>query len=113
MRVFNGLERVHSLHAGLCCIVSQYHHLSRAFQNCTSLVKVVLHEGLIRIGHGAFAGCSSLHHIDIPHSVTAIWEGAFHGVQFYSGGIIFGGLESVKSHVRSFAPTGRPKEKKK
>ena len=48
-----------------------------AFENCMSLIEVVLHEGVKTIGFRAFAGCSSLPHIVIPSSVTSISDGAF------------------------------------
>ena len=48
-----------------------------AFENCKSLIEVVLHEGVKTIGLRAFAGCSSLPRIIIPSSVTAIVQEAF------------------------------------
>jgi hypothetical protein len=51
------------------------HHY--AFENCKFLIEVVLHEGIKKIGIGAFPGCSSLPRIIIPSSVTSIGDGAF------------------------------------
>ena len=48
-----------------------------AFENCKSLIEVVLHKGVKTIGLRAFAGCSSLPRIIIPSSVTAIVQEAF------------------------------------
>ena len=38
---------------------------------------VVLPDGLVKIGIGAFAWCTGLKQITIPSSVASIWEGAF------------------------------------
>lgn len=42
------------------------------FKDCVSLKKVVLPEGLVAIGGGAFRGCTALEEIVIPDSVTSI-----------------------------------------
>lgn len=48
-----------------------------AFEDCTSLKKVQLHEKLGVIGERAFFGCSSLDFIIIPDSVEQIGQDAF------------------------------------
>jgi len=48
-----------------------------AFRNCTSLARVVLPDGLKRIGRFTFSGCSSLTDVKIPTSVTEIDYQAF------------------------------------
>ena len=48
-----------------------------ARSNTTSLKKVVLPEGLKRIGEGAFEGCSVLSDVNIPSTVEIVGEEAF------------------------------------
>ncbi len=54
------------------------HIPENAFQDCTRLVEVQLHEGLRLIGAGAFMNCTSLPRIHFPSSVTEISSGAFY-----------------------------------
>lgn len=49
------------------------------FQDCTSLTRVVLPEGLTTIGGYAFSGCTSLAECNIPSTVTKIMLSAFAG----------------------------------
>ena len=49
----------------------------QTFFNCKSLREVVLHNGLIRIGHNAFRDCKSLRSVELPSTVTEISKGAF------------------------------------
>jgi hypothetical protein len=49
------------------------------FQDCTSLTRVVLPEGLTTIGGFAFNGCTSLSECNIPSTVTSIGINAFAG----------------------------------
>lgn len=49
------------------------------FQDCTSLTRVVLPEGLTTIGGYAFSGCTSLAECNIPSTVTSIMLSAFAG----------------------------------
>lgn len=51
----------------------------RAFNGCSSLHRLVLHDGLDRIGKQAFYGCKSLKELRIPNSVTFIDDYAFEG----------------------------------
>lgn len=50
-----------------------------AFEDCTSLQKIIMSYGVISIGDRAFYGCTSLHDIDIPNSVFSIGKSAFQG----------------------------------
>jgi len=49
------------------------------FEGCPKLKKVILHEGLERLGYGCFRGCIQLEDIDIPDSVLSIGAQAFEG----------------------------------
>jgi len=48
-----------------------------AFEGCTGLEKVTLHEGLVTIGNRAFYGCTSLKSITLPTTVKTIGASAF------------------------------------
>lgn len=48
-----------------------------AFQNCTSLLDVVIPEGVFKVGTSAFSGCTALTNISIPNTITEIGSGAF------------------------------------
>ena len=48
------------------------------FYKCTSLISVILPDGLTKIGGYAFADCSALTSISIPSTVTTIGPGAFY-----------------------------------
>ena len=50
---------------------------SLAFQRCSSLERLVLHEGLRRIGKCAFRNCRDLEEVLIPGSVERIGDEAF------------------------------------
>lgn len=47
------------------------------YENDSSLVYVVIPDGLTSIGDGAFSGCENLISIEIPNSLTTIGERAF------------------------------------
>lgn len=49
-----------------------------AFEKCTSLTKVVIHNNVTSIGNFAFSNCSSLTSITIPDSVINIGDYAFY-----------------------------------
>jgi len=62
------------------CIHHSVKHIPlNAFSGCTALVEVELHDGLRSIGEGAFNECSSLLRIIIPPSVSDILYRAFSG----------------------------------
>ncbi|WP_155833260.1 leucine-rich repeat protein, partial [Butyrivibrio sp. WCD3002] len=48
-----------------------------AFENCTGLTDVTLHDGLTEIGYGVFKGCSGIKKIELPDSITTIDGNAF------------------------------------
>jgi len=48
-----------------------------AFADCENLTKVVIPDGVTRIGDFAFANCENLTRVMIPNSVTEIGDGAF------------------------------------
>ena len=50
---------------------------SEAFQSCEELTRVVLPDGMTKIGYAAFSDCDSLAEIIIPSSVTTIDDLAF------------------------------------
>ena len=49
----------------------------RAFQDCTSLTEIVIPSSVTEIGYCAFFNCTSLTKIMIPNSVTEIYDEAF------------------------------------
>ena len=49
----------------------------RTFEDCVTLKKIVLSEGVKGIDHYAFQGCTSLTSIELPNSMTTIGVGAF------------------------------------
>ena len=65
------------------------------FTNCKALVKVVLNNGLEKIGKNTFAHCSSLHHIIIPSSVTSIGAGAFRNCVSLATIVLNNGLQRI------------------
>ena len=67
----------------------------RAFENCKSLIEVVLHEGVKSIGLRAFAHCSSLPRIIIPSSVTAIVQEAFCDCSILVEVVLNNGLQRI------------------
>ena len=50
-----------------------------AFEDCSSLISIILPNSLTNIGYEAFRGCSSLTSITLPNSVTTIEDYAFRG----------------------------------
>ena len=50
-----------------------------AFKDCVHIEKIVISDGVERIGKNAFEGCASLKEIVIPDSITEIGEYAFSG----------------------------------
>ena len=48
-----------------------------AFEHCTGLKEVILHEGIRVIGHGAFSECANLEEVQIPDSVQELGNNVF------------------------------------
>ncbi len=48
-----------------------------AFCGCQSLERIVIPEGVIKIGYGAFSGCTNLKEVILPESLEEIYSGAF------------------------------------
>ena len=48
-----------------------------AFEHCTGLKEVILHEGIRVIGHGAFSECANLEEVQIPNSVQELGNNVF------------------------------------
>ncbi len=59
-----------------------------AFQYCTKLATITIHNSIISIGESAFEGCSSLTSITISNSVTSIEESTFYGCKSLTSHII-------------------------
>ena len=74
---------------------------SGAFEGCSSLVSVVIPEGVTTISGSAFGGCSSLTSVVIPNSVTTISNNAFDGCFSLESVVIPEGVKSLGSHVFS------------
>lgn len=55
-------------------VIGQY-----AFQDCTTLETVVLHEGVTTIEPSAFVGCTNLKSVTLPSTLTTIGGSAFSG----------------------------------
>ena len=52
---------------------------SYAFQNCTKITDVVMHDGINSIGNGAFSGCTSLRRVNLPNQLTSVSGSLFSG----------------------------------
>eukprot|EP00980_Cylindrotheca_fusiformis_P009632 scaffold2127_cov85-Cylindrotheca_fusiformis.AAC.12 len=66
-----------------------------AFFYCTSLARLVLNEGLKRIGQGAFGYCKSLTEVEIPSIVNVIDVYAFYGCTSLARLVLNEGLERI------------------
>lgn len=52
---------------------------ANAFEGCSSLSNVTLHEGIVTIGDSAFKNCTSLTNITLPSNLGSIGASAFEG----------------------------------
>ena len=83
-------------HSSVKCVerFSSFHQ-HEIFSNCKGLVKVVLNNGLEKIGQYTFDHCSSLCHIIIPSSVTSIDDWAFWNCSSLATVILNNGLQRI------------------
>lgn len=49
------------------------------FDSCTSITRVIIPDGVTRIGGLAFLGCTSLEYVRVPDSIEIIGQNAFNG----------------------------------
>lgn len=80
----------------------------RAFDNCRTLVSVLINEGPASIGDFCFTGCSSLRSISIPASVESIGNNAFNGCAFMREYVFYS--TSVPNLVNASAFNGMPSD---
>eukprot|EP00980_Cylindrotheca_fusiformis_P007635 scaffold1601_cov59-Cylindrotheca_fusiformis.AAC.6 len=66
-----------------------------AFNTCKSLGRLVLNEGLERIGRGAFRECESLTEVEIPSTVKVIGDRAFYYCKLLARLVLNEGLERI------------------
>jgi guanyl-specific ribonuclease Sa len=50
-----------------------------AFKDCTQIQKVVIADGIEKVGIGAFKGCTGIEEVELPESVNVIYWEAFSG----------------------------------
>ena len=55
-----------------------------AFENCTRLTEITLHENVKTIGNRAFYNCHNLTHVEFPDSLENIGVGAFYNCSIKS-----------------------------
>ena len=72
------------------------------FKGCKQLKKVVLNEGLKKIGDYAFHESYQLEHINLPSTVTDIGEGAFSECCNLKGLRSNEGLNRIRTHSFSY-----------
>jgi hypothetical protein len=82
-------------HSSVKCVqpISSLHH--ELFGSCRALVKVVLNNGLQKIGAWAFECCTSLRNIIIPSSVTLIGDWAFSNCVSLETVVLNNGLQRI------------------
>lgn len=69
------------------------------FNECSSLKRAVMPEGLVKIGNDAFGGCSCLADINIPAGVTEIGPSAFAGCSSLTDMIIPSGVVIISTRM--------------
>lgn len=74
---------------------------SAMFQNCTTLIGVLISDGVTSIGDYAFSYCSSLTSMKIPDSVVSIGEWAFDSCGHLKKVTIGSGVKSIGSRAFS------------
>ena len=70
-----------------------------AFQNCSSLISIIVPKSVTSIGQSAFSECTGLKSITIPESVTSIGEHAFDETSWYNSqpdGLVYAGKVAYK-----------------
>lgn len=75
-----------------------------AFGYMSNLTAVSLPDSITEIGNGAFSGCSSLTDISIPDSVTVIGPNAFSSCRSLTGIVIPDGVTVISEHTFSNCP---------
>ncbi|HAL29508.1 MAG TPA: hypothetical protein DCP20_02185, partial [Coriobacteriia bacterium] len=70
---------VQSIGGGVFVGSGGYYDYAGAFCGCSSLVSVILPEGLSELGAGAFSDCWSLESVSVPDTLEQIGEHAFFG----------------------------------
>lgn len=66
-----------------------------AFEDCASIVKVVIEDGVVSIGQNAFKGCTSLNEVTTPDTLLTIEDGAFENCESLMSLRIGAGIESI------------------
>ena len=72
-----------------------------AFEDCSSLISIILPNSLTNIGYEAFRGCSSLTSITLPNSVTTIEDYAFRGCSSLTSITIPDSMTSIGTYAFS------------
>ena len=82
-----------------------------AFEGCTSLIRIIIPDSVVKVGFHAFSGCTSLTEIHIPDSVVKVGFHAFSGctsltkihipdsVKEIEGGAFIGCTSLTKIHI--------------
>lgn len=73
-----------------------------AFQNCTSLQKIIIPNGVKKIEQGAFTGCKNLLQVELPDSIIEIEERAFSNCIRLQSINIPKGVKTIKESTFSF-----------
>ena len=69
---------------------------SSAFEDCSGLTSVIIHDSVTSIGYYAFSGCSGLTSITIPDRVTSIGDYAFKNCSGLTSVIIPNSVTSIE-----------------